>query len=359
MGPQSILVSLLLVVPFIQGQDPERPALVDSEPTTTEEAPLARPVLVSDEPKPDEEEGNDIVSAPIYSDDECNAWISTLISNDANGSGGLSESEYHTFLTSIEDPPYIVEYFAGVPDFDSLPWVFRVVHKSLACHCQKLGMGEECCEGDDAEVLLLGLEDLINNAQEQRDAITEEYRDLFCQQIAYVLGKSIDSPEPTNNPTDSPSDRPSGSPTTLSPTPAPVITTVAPTYNATEVLPKAIAPEPEPEDEGLSTGAIVGIILGLLALLAIIAFVAYKKRKKPIEEPPEGDIEEPVAAAPEDDDESSAPSVWSDSDAGDDDEMVDTGEEVAATAGSSLAAMGAASTVASNLMSPTGSSKGF
>ena len=250
MGPQSILVSLLLVVPFIQGDDtPDRPALFDSEPTTTE-APLARPVLVSDEAEPDEgeeKEGNDIVSAPIYSDDECNAWISTLISNDANGSGGLSESEYHTFLTSIEDPPYIVEYFAGVPDFDSLPWVFRVVHKSLACHCQKLGMGEECCEGDDFEVLLLGLEDLINNAQEQRDAITEEYRDLVCQQIAYVLSKSIDSPEQTNNPTASPPTTISHAPTeeevqstqvTLEPTEVQTAATSTPTLQPAPTSPK-------------------------------------------------------------------------------------------------------------------------
>ena len=130
-------------------------------------------------------------------------------------------------------------------------------------------------------------------------------------------------------------------------------------------------------------GGIIGIILAILVLLAaIIALMAYKRKlerdriRKLAESSPEADLEaqadaaedaEPVAEpepanepepedAPEEDDESSAPSVWSESDAEEDGakEMLDTGnmdESDKVTAGSALAAMGAASTVATSLMS--------
>ena len=82
------------------------------------------------------------ISALLYSPKECNYWISALISNDLDWSGGLLETEYRLFLTSIEDLPYIAAYFQAYAGFDQLPWVFRVVHKSLACHCERLGLGE-------------------------------------------------------------------------------------------------------------------------------------------------------------------------------------------------------------------------
>ena len=315
---------------------------------------------------------NEIVSAPIYTEAECNGWLQTLVQSDVDNSQGLSENEYHTFLSNINDPPYISQYFENIPTFDDLPWVFRVVHKSLACHCQKLGMDEQCCEGDDAEVLLLGFgseEGMLTN--QSRDAVQEEYKDLFCQQIAYVLSKSVPSPSPTENPTESPSKNPSGTPT-KSPSPAPVTdsptlfpVTLSPTLSPVEPVVvdevRAIEQPVEEKDEGLSTGAIVGIVVAALAvLLALIALILYKRRKQPMESAPEADLEAPPPEEqvpepqpePEDDDESSAPSVWSDSDDGDDAAgmLVETEEDDnGVTAGSALAAMGAASTVAAQL----------
>ena len=323
---------------------------------------------------------NNIVSSPYYTAEQCDAWIDYLIANDEDSSLGLAEEEYFSFLQSIEDPPYIKRYFENFEGFNKLPWVFRVVHKSLACHCEKLGLGEECCEGDNAEVLTLGLDNPAGNA------IQMEYKDLFCQQIAYVLTKTIPSPAPTASPSEEPtvspsSLPPSASPTTRAPTtPAPITGTptftVVPTISAapsnSTFDPSSLEREvPVQEDEGLSAGAIAGIILALLAiLLALLALLfAYKRRLAEENElrkfagvqAPEEDLEAPITDedpdddaqpgdAPDEDDESSAPSVWSASE--DEDEMtdvVDDGDENRETVGSSLAAVGAASTVVARL----------
>mmetsp|Transcript_12358 Transcript_12358/g.26836 ORF Transcript_12358/g.26836 Transcript_12358/m.26836 type:complete len:398 (-) Transcript_12358:233-1426(-) len=345
---------------------------------------------------------SETVSSTIYSPEECDSWISTVKTSDADASNGLSSSEYYEFLSGIEEPPYIAEYFQEYASFDVLPWVFRVVHKSLACHCQQLGLGEECCEGDSAEVLLLGLEESANPTNAQ-----EEYRDLFCQQIAYILTKSIPSPAPTAGPSVSPSKLPTTGPTqspslapvTLSPvtstptTSSPVVgrsdppsVSLGPTMAKEVELVRAVD-TPAEEDDSLGTGGIIGIILALLvAFFAVIALVAYRRkleqdrlRKLAEAQVPEADLEapppameekeplpEPEPAAepeqapePDEDDESSAPSVWSESD--DDEDMMgelhddNDDQENAVSAGSALAAMGAASTVAAHLMSPTSS----
>mmetsp|Transcript_9221 Transcript_9221/g.16690 ORF Transcript_9221/g.16690 Transcript_9221/m.16690 type:complete len:230 (-) Transcript_9221:296-985(-) len=165
-----------------------------------------------------EPESESIITAPIYTDEECNRWTTLLVSADLDLSNGLSESEYKLFLSSIQDPPYIAEYFKSYDGFDNLPWVFRVVHKSLACHCEELGFGDGCCEGDNAEVLLNGLSDGNNDgdipleASKDSPGVEEEiYKHLFCQQIAYVLTKSVPKPQPTIWPTDKPTRSPSPS----------------------------------------------------------------------------------------------------------------------------------------------------
>lgn len=142
------------------------------------------------------------------------------------------------------------------------------------------------------------------------------------------------------------------------------------------------APDPE-EEGGPSTGAVVGIVIALLALIiAALAFVAHRRRaseedqlrKFAGEQAPERDLEDAPPAAeeaeqapapepaaddvgdagrePDEDEESEAPSVWSDSSVGEDtveDELHDDHEAPGATAGSALAAMGAASTVAARI----------
>jgi len=351
----------------------------------------------------------EIVQSPSYTVEECNQWISTLISKDVDGSNGLSAPEYFSFLSGIEDPPYISEYFQEFDSFDQLPWVFRVVHKSLSCHCEKLGMGGGCCKGGNAQVQLLGLD----TDGKTRNSVEEEYKDLFCQQISYVLTNSVRSPAPTSEPTQSPTKSPSFSPTaspskspsagpTASPSlgPVTIITTKSPSESPTSK--PTVAPtissiptvlvnndklrvetqgDRDEEDDGvLGYPAIIGIVVAILLLLVVlIALVVYRRRQTEQDQlrkfagnqAPEADLEDPPTVdlapervpapqmapevgapgeAPDEDDESSAPSVWSESDNEDAlDELHDDHEDPGATAGSALAAMGAASTVTARI----------
>lgn len=341
------------------------------------------------------------VSPPIYTSEQCNSWVGVLVASDGDASNGLSNNEYYSFLSNIAEPRYIAEYFGGYAGFDQLPWVFRVVQKSLACHCEKLGFGGKCCEGDDAEVLLSGL----GNSTTLSPSAKDEYKDLFCQQIAYVLAKAISSPAPTAAPSAVPSARPTEAPTvnpltspssatptaapvkrpTTSPVAAPIAepvvapTSLRPTATPTqqEVIPRVgtqIVRDDRKPEGGLGTGAIIGITAALFAvLLAIIALVAYHRHKEEEahvrefagSQAPEADLEVLVASralvpAPElaiarapaedDDDDSLAPSVWSDGEAGETlGELHDDHDDPGVTAGSALAAMGAASTVTARI----------
>lgn len=244
-------------------------------------------------------------AAPVYTPEQCDGWIDALLSSDADVSNGASVEEYFSFLSSIVDPPYIAEYFGRYDSFDQLPWAFRVVHKSLACQCQNLGLGEKCCEGENAEVLLPGSE----LSPTLRTSAGAEYRDLFCQQISFVLTKAISSPAPTADPSVGPTGLPIANPSvapssdtrTASPVKAPTNfpaaePVVAPTIPETPTLVDLIANLTEPEvfpevrgeggDEGgLGTGAIVAICIGVGAVIivAIALWAIHRQREEEAE----------------------------------------------------------------------------
>ena len=139
---------LSLAASMARAQDPSHYPFRGNRADLTGASPAAA-VAVADEVAPD----------PGYSAEQCDGWISHLLASDSDSSGGVSRSEYHAFLASIDDPPHVQQYFAEIESFDSLHWALRVVHKSLACHCGQLGMDDGCCEGDDAEIILLELMD--------------------------------------------------------------------------------------------------------------------------------------------------------------------------------------------------------
>lgn len=221
--------------------------------------------------------------------DECKSWVGTLIASDTDSSNGLSESEYHTFLSSIEDPPYIAEYFRSIPSFDQLSWVCRAVHKSLACHCQSIGMGAGCCTGDDAEVLLVGLSGSLKNGgatTTTREGVDEGYVDFFCEQIAYAVAATLSNPNPTQSPPVSSSSIPLSLGST---TPSPVggashIPSVAtkPVINATADATFDIIVDSSSKainSSGVGTGGIVGICVAIfLAFISIIALISYRQK---------------------------------------------------------------------------------
>lgn len=428
MGVQRLLAIVPLVLPAAQAQNAILDALkanaaaaAAGDATTTENPINAISAAMGS--------GNDstatatttqsaqTVAAPDYEEEQCDSWISVLAASDGDASGGLSGEEYLTFLSGITDPPYVGAYFQDFSGYSQLPWTFRVIHKTLACHCEQLDMGPQCCKGAKAEVLVMGLGgDATAVVPTTRDTTQTEYRDMFCQHIAYALSRSVPSPAPTQDPAPIvvPVPEPVPEPVTPAPvTPGPSASPIGESTAAPVVVEPAVTPAPSlqptptppapaevvkletvtpPEDDGLGTGGIIGIIaVILIAVLAVIAMVAYRRkmerdrlRRFAGDQAPEGDLEAPppsmamdgpgldpqptpakeprMGEVPEEDDESSAPSVWSESDHDDEDgstNIHDANEgEDKVTAGSALAAMGAASTVAANLMNTDGSGRG-
>mmetsp|Transcript_4997 Transcript_4997/g.10666 ORF Transcript_4997/g.10666 Transcript_4997/m.10666 type:complete len:691 (+) Transcript_4997:215-2287(+) len=132
----------------------------------------------------------------LFSQQQCNDWLDLATSSDADSSNGLSEQEFYLFLTSITTPSYIADYFSSnnFSDYASLPWTFRIIHKSLACRCQYFGFGENCCLGEGNAEVSLSLEDL-DIPEEEKLALVAEYRDDVCREISFALGELIPVPD--------------------------------------------------------------------------------------------------------------------------------------------------------------------
>merc|ERR1719253_1953164 len=98
------------------------------------------------------------VTVPAYDPAQCDAWLAGVVAADADGSGGLSEEEFHAFLDGLDAPPRVAAFFDRDADsYLALPWLFKIAHKALACRCQALGLGDGCCLGEGAEIPLVGL----------------------------------------------------------------------------------------------------------------------------------------------------------------------------------------------------------
>ncbi len=211
--------------------------------------------------------------------DECDSWIGTLFASDLDSSNGLSESEYHTFLSSIEEPQHVAEYFRDVPCFNHLSWVIRAVHKSLACHCQNIGMGVGCCTGDDAEVLLHGMGNSLKN-DGTLTVVDEEYIDFFCQQIAYALTMTISSPTPTTPRPSVTLESTTSSPVGGASDPLPSVT-LKPAIDATVEAISNIVVGEGASYQGVGTGGIIGIVVAIfLIVISIIALASYRHKIK-------------------------------------------------------------------------------
>lgn len=128
---------------------------------------------------------------PEYSAEQCTSWLERTFSADSDGSGGLSEDEFHDFLTSIQRPQNVVEYFANKTSFEELELIFKIVHKSLACQCHALGLGEDCCEGDNAEIPI-GVVMSNSGVDSANSAAVDEFRTTLCNNIAASFGEHIE-----------------------------------------------------------------------------------------------------------------------------------------------------------------------
>lgn len=115
---------------------------------------------------------------------QCQHWLASLRAHDSDNSDGLSSGEYYQFLRDTEAVPSdMSDFFGRFNSFSKLPWHVKVLHKSLACRCTDLGMGNDCCKGPDVEVTLLGLGDDFRFD----DRLALEYRLDICNQIAFAF----------------------------------------------------------------------------------------------------------------------------------------------------------------------------
>jgi hypothetical protein len=321
---------------------------------------------------------------------QCTYWLFAAQSSDLDSSGSLSQDEYFAFLTSIDDPTHVGEYFVQYENFANLPWEYKVIYKTMACNCMRMGQSSDCCVGENAMVAL----PTMTSPQVRQSTDAAMYQEeLLCQQIAFLVG-TVEAP-PTLSPILTP-DVLTGD-DAVSPTPAPQSADEA---KGVIVEDGSNYQQDSETNSTLGAGAIVGILFAIFVPLCGGCFVLARQRKMAEEKrlrefageavkedhlasfdamndkrealPKAEELEDsklqseeeiavipPIQQTKEDDnskvnDESDEDSVWSDGDKKDEkDIIVDTKEDAPqSTVGSALAAMGVASTVATSIISP-------
>lgn len=269
-----------------------------------------------------------------------------------------------------------------------------MIHRTMGCNCMRMGESSDCCMGDTVEVVF----DPKNVVPQMRQMTTEEYEELLCQQIGFLVS-SVEAP-PTMQPV---TDAPSPAPQQINDKSVSGITAEEGYYE-------------EETSSSLGAGAIVGILFAIFVPLCGGCFILARQRKMEeekrlrefageaaredplknfdamnekrgsspdtreeglkLENEEEIVVNAPVPAAVDevkeepketaavkakDNDESEDDdSVWSDGDDKKDEKelIVETDQEAPQSlVGSALAALGVASTVATSMISPTNSKK--
>jgi len=112
-----------------------------------------------------------------YTPEECTSWVSAAIASDTDQSGGLSQSEFMYLLSSIL-PNSI--YFNSTTTFNTLPFKVQLAHPTLACWCEELGQGTDCCKGPDPKID-------VSVLVEENPSQVASYREDFCAFVNLVV----------------------------------------------------------------------------------------------------------------------------------------------------------------------------
>jgi hypothetical protein len=113
-----------------------------------------------------------------YTPEECTSWVSAAIASDTDQSGGLSQSEFMNLLSSIL-PNSI--YFNSTTTFNTLPFKVQLAHPTLACWCEELGQGTDCCKGPDPKI------DVSALVEENPSQVAVSYKEDFCAFVNLVV----------------------------------------------------------------------------------------------------------------------------------------------------------------------------
>lgn len=124
-------------------------------------------------------------TVPEYTIDDCNGWIEDANSYDADASGGLNQEEYYNWLVGSG-------LISADASFEEIALPLKVSFLGLACECQALGYGEDCCTGADAEFPISD----INGSD--ITATAAEIKGYMCDNLATtVLASLPPTPSPT------------------------------------------------------------------------------------------------------------------------------------------------------------------
>ena len=86
-------------------------------------------------------------TVPAYTPEECDVWFAGGSAFDADASGGLSSDEYFAVLSSLGQTALATSYA-------QLDIYAKVSFTTLACSCVSLGLGKDCCSGEDDKIPL-------------------------------------------------------------------------------------------------------------------------------------------------------------------------------------------------------------
>ena len=135
---------------------------------------------------------NDAVQNFNYTPDQCNEWVAAAIAvqSATAETKGLSQSEFITFLSSIPQlEPYFdlfsVEGTSGNTasvTFANLPFEVQLAYPTLACWCQELEEGENCCKGDNNPSI-----NVSALVEDNPSDVALAYRQDFCAFVGLVV----------------------------------------------------------------------------------------------------------------------------------------------------------------------------
>ncbi len=159
---------------------------------------------------------------------------------------------------------------SGIKGYTDLPFDMKFAFVTLACQCKSLGGGEDCCQGDNAELNVDGA-----NGQEvsqaQRDYLNDicslTFSTIGLDRLNPTAGDMPTTAQPTTQPPPAPS--PSPPPTTQQTATPPPTEKVAINLPADPSVPGGIGP-----------GGIAGVSLAAAALLTLILFLIGRRKEE-------------------------------------------------------------------------------
>ena len=173
-------------------------------------------------------------TVPAYTPEECDTWFAGGSAFDADASGGLSSDEYFAVLSSLGQTGLAMTYA-------ELDLYAKMSFTTIACSCGSLGLGKDCCAGEDAEIPLPVLSSVDD------PAVDASYVTNLCSVLTSVIVEGSTPPPVAAPSTGSPlavgaTESPAAAGATESPAPpTPSVAVTDPTSSVIFDIPGVVA----------------------------------------------------------------------------------------------------------------------